>query len=251
MDVFLERESEWTSSSVLSRIAVSVPMKSTTIDGLITEAEVLNSRGIRYVSIRRQQVFRMGELAIQEVLCDYGIGISSLGFAGGFTGTLGLTFDRAVDDVRRATDLACELGARFLVVLPGNQGLHTYNHAEKTVRLAMMDLLYFAERHNVQYLVPTDTVFGCENDTFRPRGCALQWLRRFGSNVVRPLIVVRGTAVSCKLPNGWRNSLGEGGCLRVCDRCNNYQRNSRLLKNILSFLTRNGGVSGMERLVHD
>ncbi len=186
MDVFLERESEWTSSSVLSRIALSVPIKSTAIDSLIQEADALSSRGIRYVSIRRQQIFRMGEHSVQEVLSDYGIGISSLGFAGGFTGTLGLSFENAVDDVRRATDLACELGARFLVVLPGNQGLHTYNHAEKTVRLALMDLLYFAERHHVQYLVPTDTVFGCENDTFRPRGCTLQWLRRFGSNVVRP-----------------------------------------------------------------
>jgi hypothetical protein len=222
-----------------------------TISGLITEAETLSASGMRYVSIRRQQVRRIGEHSILEVLGDFGIGISSLGFAGGFTGTMGQTFEHAADDVRRATDIASQLNARFLVVLPGNQGLHTYNHAERTVRLAMMDLQYIAERHNVQYLLPTDTVLGCEKDAFRPRGCSLQWLRRFGSDVIRPLIMVRGTTASCKLPDGWRESLGDGGCLRVCDRCNNYEQNARLLKNILSFLTRYGGVSGLERMVHD
>jgi len=249
MDVFLEQDSEWVKPSVVARIAVSMPVQACTADDLIAEAEQFHRRGIRYVSIRRQQVLRIGEHTLNDVLADSGISVNCLGYAGGFTGSLGMSFDHAIDDVRRATDLAAELGARFLVVVPGEQGLHTYNHAERTVRMGLTDVLYHADQRQVQLLVPTDTVLGGLRDVFRTRECPLNWVEALGSSVIRPMIVVRGQTIACRLPRGWRESLNSGGYLRVCHRCRNYEENTRLLMGILAFLARNGGVSGFEKLV--
>ena len=251
MDVFLEQDSEWAKPSVLARIAVSMPLRSLTVEGLIAESERLERDGIRYVSIRRQQVLRIGEHSLRHVLSDAGISVSCLGFAGGFTGALGMSYDRAIDDVRRAADQAADLGARFLVVVPGEQGLHTYNHAERTVRMGLSDVVYYANERKVQFLVPNDTVFGCLRDVFRARGCLLHWVERMGSPTIRPLIIVRGQTISCRLPPGWRESLATGGCLRICHRCKNYEENARLLRGILTFLARNEGLSGFDKLDED
>lgn len=248
MDVFLEQEDQWAKPSLVARIAVSMPLKACSVEALIVEAEQLRCRGIRYVSVRRQQVLRLGEHVLHDVLVDSGISISCLGFAGGFTGSLGMSYNRAIDDVHRATDIAVELGARFLVVVPGEQGLHTYNHAERTVRMGLTEVLYRVDHRHLKLLVPNDTVLGCLKDVFRPRECPVNWVERMGSNIIRPLIVVRGQTVACCLPDGWRESLATGACLRICHRCGNYDENARLLTRILSYLARNGGVSGFERL---
>lgn len=250
MDVFLEQFPGRTEPSVIARIAVSVPLQAHTADGLISEACHLEKRGVRYVSVRRQQVLRIGEHTLSEVLQDVGINISCLGYAGGFTGALGMSYERATDDVRRATDLASELRARFLVVVPGDRGLHTYNHAERTVRMGLFDVLQYAHQRRVNLLFPNKTVLGGMHDVFQPREGALGWVQqRFCSPTLRPLIVIRGRGASVQLPDGWRNCLESGGCLRVCTRCKEYERNVQLLLRILNFLARNGGVSGFDSLL--
>lgn len=248
MDVFLEQDSEWAKPSVIARVAVSMPVRSCSAEMLIKEAEQLHHRGVRYVSIRRQQVLRIGEHTLLDVLADAGISVNCLGYAGGFTGSLGMSFDRAIDDVRRATDLAAELGARYLVVVPGEQGLHTYNHAERSVRLGLSDVLNDADQRKIRLLIPTATVLDGLRDAFRTRDCPLNWVESLGSSVVRPMIVIRGETIACRLPRGWRESLASGGCLRICHRCKNYDQNIRLLTGILTFLARNGGASGFDKL---
>jgi hypothetical protein len=238
MDVFLEHANEWTASSILDRVTVAMPLQSNSMEDLITEVRLLKDRGIRHVGVRRQQVFRIGQSILCEVLDDAGIAINSLGFAGGFTGALGISFWDATDDVRRAADLAATLGARFLVVVPGGQGLHTYNHAERTVRMGFSDVLYYADQRNVRLLVPTDTVLGCLRDVFQARGCTLNWVEQMGTTTIRPLIVIRGNSSAFRLPRGWRESLAAGGCLRICDRCSHYEQNLQLLTGVLSFLGR-------------
>ena len=249
MDVFLEHDCEWSRPSIVARIAVAHPLYSKNTESLLSEAEQLHSRGIRYVALRRQQLLRIGAEVLSDILADAGISVSCLGFAGGFTGAMGMSYERAATDVRRAIEQAAALGARFVVVVPGEQGLHIYKHAEKTVRMGLTEVIHFADQHRVQLLVPTDTVLDSAVDCFRPNQCPLTWVEQLKSPTIRPLIVVRGRNISGCLPGGWRESLAKGGCLRVCHRCPSYHRNARQLAGILSFLARNERINGFEKLL--
>lgn len=239
MDVFLEqRSSVLTSSSVLDRLVFSLPLKSTSVEELIRETVCLRLRGIRFVSVRRQQVLRIGQELLLEILEDAGIAVSCVGFAGGFTGSLGFSFSDATHDARRALDLASELNARFVIVVPGSQGLHTYRHAERTVRMGYWDVHYYAEQRQVQLLVPTESILQGLHDVFSPRGCSLNWVRQLNLRTIRPMIVVRGAASAFRLPRGWRESLDSGGCLRICHHCSSYEDNVRLVIGVLQYLNR-------------
>ena len=251
MDVFLEDDPALPGLPLISRISVAYPLQSDSAEGLIREAEQLHQRGIRYVCVRRQQILFIGEHVIHDILADAGITVSCLGFAGGFTGSLGMSFEAATRDARRSIDLAADLGARSVVIVPGEQGLHTYRHAEKTIRLGLMDVAQYASQRHIRLLIPTDTVLISPNDCFRPRECPLTWLDGMGSPLIRPLIVVRGKSFACRLPTGWRESLAAGGSLRICHRCERYDENAQLVARVLTFISRSSGMNGFDKLLPD
>ena len=249
MDVFLEDDPALPCLPLVSRISVAYPLQSDSAEGLIREAERLHQRGIRYVCVRRQQILFIGEHAIHDILADAGITVSCLGFAGGFTGSLGMSYEAATHDARRSIDLAADLGARSVVIVPGEQGLHTYSHAEKTIRLGLLDVAQYASQRKVRLLIPTDTVLVSSNDCFRPKQCPLSWLDGMGNPLIRPLIVVRGKSFACRLPAGWKESLAAGGSLRICHRCECYDANAQLVARVLTFISRNSGLNGFDKLL--
>ena len=249
MDVFLEDEKASSGLPLVTRISVACPLHSRNSHELIAEAAELNRRGIRYVSVRRQQIYFIGEHVIYDILADAGIRVSCLGFAGGFTGSLGMTYDAATRDARRSIDIAADLGARSVVIVPGEQGNHTYRHAEKTIRLGLLDVAQYASQRNVRLLIPTDTVLVSSNDCFRPKQCPLSWLDGMGNPLIRPLIVVRGKSFACRMPAGWRESLAAGGSLRICHRCECYDDNAQMVARILLYIARNGGMTDFDKLV--
>lgn len=238
MDVFLEDSSESRAFPVLARLALANPLQAISLEALIVEARQLERRHVRYVTVRRQQVMRIGEYSIREILHDHGISVSCLGFAGGFTGALGQSFAGAISDVGRAAAMAEKLDARSIIVVPGNRGLHTYRHAERIVRDGLDRCAAMAERVGVRVMVPTDTVFAGRQDCFRPSSCAVEWISQFGSETIRPMIVIRGSQGRWRLPPGWRESLADGGCIRICHRSDHYSDNTLLLQRILAFLNR-------------
>lgn len=249
MDVFLEDDPALPSLPLVARISVAYPLRSDSADALIQEAEQLHQRGIRYVCVRRQQILFIGEHVIHDILADAGITVSCLGFAGGFTGSMGMSYENATRDARRSIDLASELGARSVVIVPGEQGLHTYRHAEKTIRMGLLDVAQYASLCGVRLLIPTDTVLVSPKDCFRPKQCPLSWLDSIGNPLIRPLIVVRGKSFACRLPAGWRESLAAGGRLRICHRCECYDDNAQLVARVLTSIARSGGVSDFDKLL--
>lgn len=236
MDVFLEQQPDWAKLSLVSRIAVSHPLRSRTADELLAEAESLVAQGVRYVSVRRQQLQQIDSARAQHILSDAGISVSSLGYSGGFTGSMGMTFEQAQDDSARAVDMAIELSARSLVVLPGCQDMHTYRHAEQSIRMGLQCAISHAGQYQLQLLVPTSSVMGTSRDNFRARGPFLDWLENSTGKRVQPLIIVRGEDTTCRLPVGWRKGLSGGGVLRLCQKCQSYEWNSRVLNRLLRVL---------------
>jgi hypothetical protein len=232
MDVFLESAPEWEDRPLVSRIAVSASLSALSEDDLVTEVERLQNQGVRYVAVRRQQALRFSAPRLLQILNDAGLSVSSLGYCGGYTGSMNLSFEDAMEDTARAVELAVELNARALIVLPGSRGLFTFNHIQRSIRIGLQAAISHAGQFPLRLLVPTSSLMGDDRDVFTSPAAMLNWLERQTGPRVHPLIVVRGGR-SCRLPQGWRESLGNGGSLRLCRCCRSYERNCEILDRFL------------------
>ena len=240
MDVFLESTAKLSGCQTAMRVATASPIKSRTVESLVSEVQQLQDRSVRYVSIRRQQVLALGAQRLLDVLGEAGIRISSLGYTGGFTGSLQRSFEHSVEDAAQAVELAIELSARSLIVLPGSQALHTRRHAEQCIRMGLQMTVSHAGRHALNLLVPSDSLLSkgsqFAEDFYRPEGDFLHWLSRSTASRIQPLIVVRGMQRTSSLPSGWRQYLQNGGVLRLCQDCGQYERNARLARRLVRVL---------------
>ena len=237
MDVSLEPKTD-DSSSILSRIRISYPLTAMTCEALQRELEPLQKRGVQSIVLRRQQLLRIGADRVQHCLEATGLTVDCLGFSGGFTGTMSMSYEDAVSDTRRTIRLAKSIGARRVVVLPGGQGTHISGHAEQTIRMGLQDVAPYAESHDVRLLIPTNSVFNGSRDHFQPRCCPLQWITSMKLSAVQPLILLRGRSTCRRLPRGWKTAMDRGGVIRICPRCPCYDSNVRRLFGVLQFLDR-------------
>ena len=207
-------------------------------DELVAEVRQLQRRRVRMVSIRRQRARRIGFSRLKMVLDDAGMQVCTLGFAGGFTGTLDRSYKQAVDDTRRALDFASELKARAVVVLPGSRGRHIYSHAERLVRDGLNDCIDDALRLRVDMLVPLTTMLGNRCDVFRPRhDSMLDWLESFECHRVKAMMMLRRRSPLRGLPACWKRCLRNGGALRIGRRCRTTIGSHNVIAQILSGLS--------------
>ncbi len=96
--------------------------------------------GYRAVGVWRQKLADYGEEKGIELLADANLGVSSLLWAGGFTGSDGRTHRDSVEDAREAVQLASLMNAGCLVVYTGGRGGHTHNHARRLIKNAIKEL---------------------------------------------------------------------------------------------------------------
>lgn len=227
MDIVLERSSgseflvshQTTDKSPLL-VSTAELLTATDKEGLIAELRQLRQRRITAVSFRRQHAMRIGSAFLRDALEDYGMKVCLIGFAGGFTGTLGRTYEQAVTDTRLALQYATDMGARGVVVVPGSRGFHTYNHAERTIRDGLNDCLDDALRLRIDMLLPINGIFGHRNDVFLPDSCSvLDWVESLDCHRIKSLMVLRGRHPWKRLPDCWERCLRSGGALRASRRC--------------------------------
>jgi sugar phosphate isomerase/epimerase len=119
--------------------------------------------GIEAVGLWRPKLIEFGEERSIELLKDSGLAVSSLSWAGGFTGSNGCTFQEALDDAREAVRLAGLLNAGSLIVVSGARAGHTSNHARRLLLDALRELADFAAEQNVALAVePMHPMFAGE-----------------------------------------------------------------------------------------
>ncbi|MGH7199155.1 MAG: sugar phosphate isomerase/epimerase family protein [Planctomycetaceae bacterium] len=100
---------------------------------LLEDVTGYREAGIGAIGLWRPKLVEFGEERAVELLRDSGLVVSSLSWAGGFTGTNDQPFDAAVDDARDALRLAAAAGAECLVIFAGSRNNHTFNHARGLV----------------------------------------------------------------------------------------------------------------------
>jgi len=240
MDVLLQRQPNGTLSCPRSsdQILLSEPLRSHSFAELGEEIRKLKNGGIELISVRRQQVLRLGRERLQHMLCLSGIQVGAVGYAGGFTGTLGPGFEQAVSDTRRAIELAAELNAKAVVVLPGARGLHTWNHAGRTIRHGLERCLDDALRFRVDIQIPLNSVIGRCNDVFEPQSMSpLDWISEFDSHRIKGMMVLRGRSPWFKLPDCWKRCFLNGGMLRLSRRCREQEGRQKVISHIIRQLS--------------
>ncbi len=87
--------------------------------------------GIPALGVWRPKLSEFGEAEGIRALLDSGLRVSSLSWAGGFTGAFGHSYVEAIDDAQDAIRVAGVLAADCVVVISGARAFHTANHARK------------------------------------------------------------------------------------------------------------------------
>lgn len=109
----------------------------------------LDAAGFAAISLWRPKLSDIGPAAAARMISAAGVGVSSLQWAGGFTGGDGRSFAESIDDAVEAIEVAGMLGAPVLVVHGGCRGGHTRTHAGRLLLQAIEMLLPRARRAGV------------------------------------------------------------------------------------------------------
>ena len=123
-----------------------------------------SAAGIAGIGVWRQKLSDFGEDKGLELLRDTGLAVSSLLWAGGFTGSDGRSYKDSVEDAREAIRLARRLEAGCLIVYSGARAGHTHNHARRLFKSALDELLPAAVEAGVTLAIEP-----------MHEGCAAEW----------------------------------------------------------------------------
>ena len=105
--------------------------------------------GFDAIAVWRHKLSDFGDEKGVELIADCGLKVSSLLWAGGFTGSDGRSFKDSVEDAHEAVRLAAQMQAECLIVHSGSRAGHTHNHARRLLTNALKDLLPHAEELGV------------------------------------------------------------------------------------------------------
>ncbi|WP_197529102.1 sugar phosphate isomerase/epimerase family protein [Aeoliella mucimassa] len=101
--------------------------------------------GFDSIGLWRRKVVDFGEQRTIELLDDTELNVSSLGFAGGFTGCDGRSLDESIRDALAAVGSAARLNANCLIVIAGGQNNHIRPHRNRLFRQGIDEMLMAAE----------------------------------------------------------------------------------------------------------
>ena len=129
------------------------------------EEDVLRYKehGFQAIGVWRPKLSDCGEAKGRELLVEQQMKVSSVNWAGGFTGSDGRTFRESIHDALDAIDIAAQLEADCLVVLAGSRSGHTRNHAKRLLAQALQVLAEAAQAVGIQLAVEPMHI-GCAHD---------------------------------------------------------------------------------------
>lgn len=159
----------------------------TTLRWSLTE-EVFQAKQTGYdaIGLWRPKLVELGEEKAAELLQRARLSVSSLSFAGGFTGGCGFSYLEAIADGRQAIAQAKTLGAENVIMVGGSQNGHTDRHARRMVVDAMRELGDVAGTARVKLsLLPMHRYFSKHWTFLNSLDQALEMLAAIGHSQVR------------------------------------------------------------------
>ena len=170
----------------VSRLQMSISQLTTYRWDLPVELEHLAYHGFDAIALWRTKVSDVGVDAARQHLDRTGLRVSSLQWAGGFTGSDGRTFRESIDDAAEAIATAERLGAEVLLVHTGCRGGHTLGHALRLLQESLDILAPLASERGVTLALEPHHPGAAVGCGFMPRLTqAVEWVDRFNHPSVR------------------------------------------------------------------
>lgn len=120
--------------------------------------------GFSGIGLWRPKLMEYGTEKAQELLAEQGLAVSSVSWAGGFTGSDGRSYHESLCDALDAVQTAAQVGASTLILLSGGRNNHTKNHARRMILSAFAELGEAADAVGVSLAV----------EPMHP-GCGAEW----------------------------------------------------------------------------
>lgn len=149
------------------------------------DVERFSELGLSGIGVWRQKLTDCGEEDGTDLVCGSGLAVSSLMWAGGFTGYDGRSHSDSIDDGIEAIRLAAAMQAGCLVVYTGGRGCHTRKHARRITVNALRELAQVA--YDLDVTLALEPVReGCDDWSFVHNiDDALAMLEEVGSNSLK------------------------------------------------------------------
>ena len=118
----------------------SINQITTCSSSLETDIAAWRAAGIPSIGLWRRKVDDTGEQQAVELIRDSGLNVTSVSFAGGFSGSSGFQYREALSDGYEALFLAAAVRANTVVVAPGSRGRYTERHERRLIVSAIREL---------------------------------------------------------------------------------------------------------------
>lgn len=136
--------------------------------------------GFHSMGVWRQKIDDFDLLEISDYLHEMRMNVSSVHWAGGFTGGEGTSYADSIQDATDAVELTGRLGGDCLIVHSGCRNGHTSTHARRLFRSALKTLVPVAADYGIRLAVELMPCPSANNWTFMQRiECALDLINEF------------------------------------------------------------------------
>lgn len=127
-------------SHVQPAIRYSVSQITTCRSSFADDIANWQTAGLTSIGLWRRKFDMCGESEAVQLIRDSGLDVTTVSFAGGFTGSQGVEFQEAMDDAWQALFTAAAVGARTVIIAPGSRGRYTDKHEARVVVKALREL---------------------------------------------------------------------------------------------------------------
>ena len=131
------------------RVRLAASQLMTLRTSLEDDVVAVRQAGYDGIGLLRDKLHECGTEKAAEMLAEFQLSVSSLNWAGGFTGDEVLSWEGCIQDALHAVDEAAQVKAGCLIVHSGARAGHTRPHSWRLFRHALDRLLPHAERQGV------------------------------------------------------------------------------------------------------
>ncbi len=172
-------------SSIEAPLPFSVSQMTTCRSSFEDDIRHWQEAGLTAIGLWRRKFDACGEAESLELLRASELDVTTVSFAGGFTGSQGIEFQDALDDAWQAVFTAASVGARTLVIAPGSRGRYTDRHELRVIVKAIRELAIGADELGINLAVlPMAAQFAHRWTTLHSLDAAWDLVNRVGRDNV-------------------------------------------------------------------